>query len=276
LSDSAAPHSDLILNYSDFIDESRIVSDRDGFYEDGICPHCRVTAPVVRHLDECGVPGLPQLVWAQSCQCGWWQIERHGILGPDLGIDAEDHEWAHIVRFYRRGILRVFRPQDLELPTLALRKALSQKPDLVYYIHHRKMEELVADVMRDFIGNCEVEICGRSGDGGIDLILVISDSPMAIQVKRRTRASAVEGVQEVRHFLAAMQIRGITKGLFVTTADHFSAQASIVAEVAVNRNLVTAFELMDRHRFFSLINATKSCADEATWQVHLEHDPWAV
>jgi restriction system protein len=276
MKEAIVPRSDVILTYADFLDEMRTVSEQYRFYQNGVCPHCEATAPVVHYLEDCGVPGLPQSAWARSCSCGWWEIERLAVFGPDVGVDADGYDWAHAARFFRVGILRSFHPQDRQLPVSALREALSKKPDLVYSIHHRKMEELVASVMADFVGNCEVELCGRSGDGGIDLILIIADTTFAIQVKRRTRASSVEGVDEVRMFLAAMKIRGVTGGLFITTADHFSSGAKRVATTAVTKDLVSTFELIDRHRFFGLLEATQRSTDRPVWRAHIEYDPWGA
>jgi hypothetical protein len=115
---------------------------------------------------------------------------------------------------------------------------------------------------------------GRSGDGGIDLILVLSDAPLAVQVKRRTKPGSVESVEAVRLFLAAMQIRGVTGGLFVTTADHFSRQAHNVAAQAVTLGLVSRFDLIDRHKFFTMIGAIRSDGVPAEWQHHIEYSPW--
>lgn len=46
------------------------------------------------------------------------------------------------------------------------------------------MEELVASVFRDFY-ECEVEVVGKSNDGGVDVIVIDSDNPIMVQVKRR-------------------------------------------------------------------------------------------
>lgn len=72
---------------------------------------------------------------------------------------------------------------------------------------------------------------GRTGDGGIDGI--INEDPLGldivyIQAKRYASGNTV-GVEKVREFAGAMDERGATKGVFVTTS-HFAAPARIFAE----------------------------------------------
>ena len=46
---------------------------------------------------------------------------------------------------------------------------LLKRPTILYDIHHRKFEELVADVLRDYF-LVEVSIVGKTDDGGVDLL----------------------------------------------------------------------------------------------------------
>ena len=265
---------DLFLSYTDFLDELQPVSEREVFYSAGFCPHCQVQAPIVHYSEDDSVPGLPQVVWAWSCRCGWWDIQRLGVLGPDTAVDADGYEWAHAANWYRHGILRSFSSSDTNVPTAALRRALVDHPRLVHSLDPRKMEELVASVMSDFIAGCEVSHCGRTADGGVDLVLIHSDSTIAVQVKRRLRPDRVESVSAVREFLAAVKLQGMTGGVYVTTADHFSPQAKEEASRAVTLDLVRTFELVDRHRFFGMINATASAPRLEEWRRHIDDSPW--
>lgn len=267
---------DIVLSYADFIDEWSEVSEKPIFYSGGVCPHCRVDAPVVRYSDnpEVSSVGIAQSLWVRSCPCGWWEIERLGVLGPDIGYDSESYSWAHANKWYRHGVLRSFSIEDHDVPIIALRQALSRYSHLVHSIHSRKMEELVASVMSDFFGGCEVDLCGKTGDGGIDLLMIVCETPKAVQVKRRTNAESVEGVSSIREFLAAMQLRGITQGVYVTTADHFSRPAKKTASRAVTLDLVTSFELLDRHRFFDMLRATAPAIATKNWEPQTTFAPW--
>lgn len=265
---------DIFLSYTDFIDELKSVSERETFYTAGFCPHCEMQAPLVHQSEDDSVRGVPQVVWAWSCRCGWWDIQRLGVLGPDTGIDDDGHEWAHAANWYRHGILRSLSSSDANVPVTALRRALADHPHLVHSLHPGKMEELVGSVMSDFIADCEVKHCGRTADGGVDLLLILSDSILAVQVKRRIRPDRVESVSAVREFLAAMKLQGIAGGVYVTTADHFSPQAKAEASRAVTLDLVRNFELVDRHRFFGMIEATTSAPRLEEWRRHIDDSPW--
>jgi restriction endonuclease Mrr len=135
----------------------------------------------------------------------------------------------------RHAILKAYRASDQDLPILALRKELVARGNLLHHIHPRKMEQLVASVFSDFHGNCKATVCGRSGDGGIDVILIDSDSPTAIQIKRREHPDRSERVSHIREFIAAMQLNDYYEGMYVTTAENFSLAASREAELAVTK-----------------------------------------
>jgi hypothetical protein len=119
------------------------------------------------------------------------------------------------------------------------------------------MEELTGAVLQDFYPGCEVHLCGKSGDGGIDLLVVVKDVPVAIQVKRRTKPDSTESVEAVRAFLGASLLKGYDHLIFVTTADHFTGGpfgAEKAAERALQKKLVQKFQLIDRHKFFEMLN----------------------
>lgn len=77
------------------------------------------------------------------------------------------------------AILRRFDAAAISLPLDVLRQALLVRERLLHDLHPRKMEQLVQSVFRDFF-HCGVEHCGRTGDGGIDLALVLSDQPAIV------------------------------------------------------------------------------------------------
>ena len=119
------------------------------------------------------------------------------------------------------------------------------------------MEELAAHVLSEFY-NCEVSICGKSHDGGIDLLMIESDSPCIIQVKRRLTPQKVETVSEIRQLLGVTLLEGSKSCMFVTTADHFSPMAKSTASLALTKNLVDKFELIDVHRFLEIFHLVTS------------------
>lgn len=152
----------------------------------------------------------------------------------------------------------------MEVPLRAIRRALQSRPDVLHQIHHRKMEELVASVMSEFFVNAEVTVCGKSHDGGIDVILVMANTSIAIQVKRRTRPDCVEPVAPIREFLGACLLRGFKQCLYVTSAQHFSRMAIQEAEQAVAMQLVQRFELIEKERLLALLKSVQSRSGSMT------------
>ncbi|PXY01864.1 hypothetical protein DF185_04225 [Marinifilum breve] len=181
-------------------------------------------------------------------KCGWWQHTFHSYLeGEQEGFK----DWQLDVN---SATLRRFDVSSNEVPILSLRAYLTQQNDKVFEIHHRKMEELVASVFKDHF-SCEVKLVGKTNDGGIDLILVNSDTPTLIQVKRRKTKNKTESVKEIRDLLGATVLKGAKNCAFVTTADHFSPKAIDAAKRAITNNIVDTFELFDHNRFFDILNS---------------------
>lgn len=250
--------SALILDYSQFVEDrqSKVPEGTSGprqpdlfFSERGWCPFCKLRAGKVYSVE-----GSEEQTWdsgwqkrtrAWSCnQCGWWEIEHFDSIADS------DIEWVEDT-VLRHAVLRSFNPRDQELPVEVLKEHLKRHPQTLYSIHPTKMEKLVQSVFSEFY-DCEVEHCGRSHDDGIDLILVNSHKPGAIQVKRRESAKSVESVKTVREVLGAMLLSRKRRGWIVTTADHFSSEARSAATRAITLDLVDAFELVDFNRFLDM------------------------
>jgi len=249
-----------ILDYSDFISEHHS-SDYDydlassWFEEPGFCPYCRVQATELESSSWQDVESDDSAAcWygatcVYSCDCGWW--------------DAVDDEWtgtsstegSYKWRTVTHGIVRRYAVDALDLPLSTLRRELRQRPQIIHDLHHRKMEQLVGAVLSDFF-DCEVSLCGRSHDGGVDLLLVRAKTPIAVQVKRRNSDRYAEPVNLVREFLGATLLKGLRDAVYVTTADHFTREARAAAGSAITNDLVTRFDLVDRQKFLEIIAST--------------------
>jgi restriction system protein len=107
---------------------------------------------------------------------------------------------------------------------------------------------------------CEVKRCGRTGDGGIDLLIINCDTPIAVQVRRRMTSQKVETVYPVREFLGACLLKGHRELIYVTTA-RFSRGAANAANEAVKVELVRKYDLVDGEQFMSMLNlaSTRRC-----------------
>lgn len=242
----------------------------------GWCPYCRLPADLalyeLRTNEYCGEEELlTERLWYSEdtssyslevwlCStCGWWDLILTHVegIGPEGNVNDVSY----------RAVLKAYDPCDIEIPIQILRHELLRKDDSIYHIHDKKMEELVGSVMKDFYPGCEVTLCGKSGDGGIDLISVISDTPVAIQVKRRKKPNTVERVEAVRAFLGASLVRGYDHLLYVTTADHFTGGpygAQTEAQRAIQRKLVQQFQLINKHQFFDMMNLVTN-KDPKNW-----------
>jgi hypothetical protein len=143
----------------------------------------------------------------------------------------------------------------------------------MYELNPRKMEELVGSVFRDYYG-CEVRHVGRTGDGGIDILLIEAESEVVVQVKRRISKRAAEGVSLVREVVGATLLSGRHQAAIVTTGS-FTRGSKDAAESAVALGVLQRLELIDMARFIEMLNLT-SKAVELPWQRALKDKVYGV
>jgi len=179
-------------------------------------------------------------VWIKECPvCGWWQaVDEYQYTQENEGRHYEAYEYV------RRGILKRYKVQDVDIPISTLRHYLNSKPDLLRHINPRSLERLVADVFKDFY-NCEVFHLGGPSDGGIDLLLVNGNRQIVVQVKRRSKGKPSESVSLIREFLGAMLLQDQFRGIYVTTADSFSSESSRAISIAMNKSIIDYIDLVD-------------------------------
>lgn len=229
----------------------------DHFHKTKECPYChhptKEVLSIYRSLDEFDDDSRSIRLWG-CLNCGWWSQNR---------TNFELNGWSHEIRSV--GILRTFDISDSQLPLAALKMELTKRPEILYDIHSKKFEQLVADVVGDYY-DTEVTIIGRTNDGGIDLVYLQGDVPTAIQVKRRKRPDKVETVLLVREFLGALMLEGFTKGKIVTTASRFSKGSYRTKEKALRRGLVEQFELIDANRFYEMFRFHQQNNIRFPWQ----------
>lgn len=187
------------------------------------------------------------------CQkCGWW----HNVMFEDW--DNYDYHQYTFVKV--KGTLKIFNISDYNIPLSTLNDEIKKNPNILNSIHHKKMEEVVQYVFKGYF-DCEVKHCGKSHDGGIDLLVLDSENPIAVQVKRRMKEDYVEPVSIVREFLGAMIYQNTSKGIFVSTAEKFSSEAVKFSKGIIENRNIEKFELMDKDRFLSIFNFIKTDID---------------
>lgn len=276
--DTTKTSGEMILDYSQYLQDEQHTVVRLGkvqevppnqpnlFFNKGLCPFCNRPAPQVYETNEESVlfagsgRGTTQYAW--QCDCGWWQIHTH-YWDDDTGLAIREKKT-------RSAILRRFDITDTTIPIDSLQRELTNHPQLLYSLGSRKMEEFVAEVLSDYY-DCEVQLVGRSGDGGIDLYLLSGNHVMMVQVKHRkakSKRQRVEPVNAIREFLGATLLHKGKEAIFVTTSDRFSPAAQREAQKAISLNLVNRFELLDRHDLLKRLNLVQENKSEI-WRNHL-------
>lgn len=229
----------------------------------GRCPFCMVSMTVVlknpRQFEHQAMYG-DNTVW--ECQeCGWWELERKFEAG---GVE---HEVAYAA-IHHQACVKRFNLGSAAAPTDALVDHLRKKPESIYGLDKKKMEEIVQYVYSSFY-NCEVHHCGKSHDGGVDLIMIDAENPTMIQVKCRESATAVEPVSQIREFLGAMWSKKATKGIFVSTADHYSPRSIKTIHNMLSDGSLTSFDMVDCRQFVGLLKAVTS-PRQSIWEKLLD------
>ena len=226
----------------------------DGGWGDGsspypaVCQYCQgvlVEVLDTRYWGRIRWEGGEDKAWRKVAVCpgcGWWLMKEQDT------IETATIAYSEFTYF---SILRSFEVASSEVPLNILRDYLRKHERQFYNVNPTKFEQLVGEIFRDFL-HCDVTHVGRVGDGGIDLLVVDSDRPLPIQVKRRADGVKWEPVSTVREFLGAVLLQGFQRGAIVTTASRFSGPATTAAQVAQYRQLVDQFELFDMPRFLDI------------------------
>ncbi len=255
-----------IVNYT-FVDTGKKL-----FSHDSICPFCKekinntIFSNLISNRNDWLYGSFVEKESVVQCpKCGWWEHKYTNQSDAIIdGIRANDIE-------INSAILKKYDDSDKDIPLSILRKYIEENPLKIYGINAHKMAELVRSVFSDFYPYCKVYDFGKTRDGGKDgLIVESSGKHIILQVKRRTSPSAVEGVSPIRELLGvAMLETEPTDCIFVTTADHYSKDAKLTAEKAIELKRVERFELYNCQDFLNLINITRK-EPSALWKTLLK------
>ena len=137
------------------------------------CAYCRSVLSNEVEPNEIEPKSGSSLFRVATCnRCGWWfSIE-----------DADDCNAGHASVCC--GILKEFDLSSADVPLQVLTNELPKRLDALNSVHPNRMEDYVAEVLKG-VHDCEVRQLGYTRDGGIDLLILESDRPIAVQVKRR-------------------------------------------------------------------------------------------
>ena len=128
----------------------------------------------------------------------------------------------------------------------ALRDELLER---ILVMHPTAFEKLIVDLMlgMGYGANGSGERLGRTSDGGIDGVInedVLGLDIIHLQAKRYATGTAI-GVEKIREFAGALDERGATKGVFVTTS-HFAPSAKQYAQRSPKRLILIDGEELTR------------------------------
>jgi hypothetical protein len=97
----------------------------------------------------------------------------------------------------------------------------------------------------------DVVVTGYSDDGGIDIILTTSGQEIGVQVKRYRSTIKVD---KIRELAGALVLRGMTKGIFVTTSDFQRGGTGVVKQLA-SRGF--AVQLLNADAFYEALRLSQ-------------------
>lgn len=256
----------MILDYSEYTERcgskgvilyERVDNNTDIFNEQAKCPFCIDSQ--LRTVHKKSKKDYPEWLFGSfdeyesvvRCdKCGWWQYEYHNQ--SDAAVDGIVASDKRIVT----AVLKEYQENDKNIPVQILSEYINKNPEKIYSIHNKSMEELVKSVFEDYY-SCDVELVGKSHDGGKDLIMIDSGEKTFIQVKRRMSSDKVESVKEVRELLGASYADDVKSCIFVSTADHFSSDATKFAKNVVQTRKCDRFDLIDCKRFLNMLQLTR-------------------
>lgn len=236
------------------------------FYNDKICPFCGTSLKQVFAGTQSATIGTELFLSGDvfECpKCKWWTYKTH-FVDSDDNMDSI-HAIYTDTRYY--AITKKFNIDDKNLPIDVLTSELQKRTDLLYHIDPYKLEELSQSILKG-IYDCQVHHVGKTGDGGIDLIVLDGDDPILVQIKRRQNPNHVELVKNVREFVGTLFIEGKRRGIYISTADKFSKGSKETADKLLRQRKLDYFELIDYQKLCSLIKTSTSSNN--IWQTLVE------
>lgn len=213
------------------------------------CPFCHHNIVVLGNTDLSDYyysdDGRIHYLWyCRNCRFWQWLYSNDEFADETKewtgeGCPPNPEQFAYISK------LREFE-EDLPIACSAeLAQYLRSNPDNLNYYDPKRFEKLVADIFKANYENADVSHVGKPDDGGIDIKLIESNSHQwLIQVKRREKLNCAEGVSTIRDLLGTLVLEGQTRGIVVSTADHFTLRARQAAQAA--KKLGFNIELVDK------------------------------
>jgi restriction system protein len=237
------------------------------FNKRGFCPFCKKPIPNVFKKTDKFTLGKEMWTFINVWECdlcNWWEYLHNFSEEEDNMSEVNTQNWDTLIH----GIVKQFNISDKQIPINTLVNELLKKKDILYSIDPYKFEEIAQHVFSAYF-NCEVKHVGQTGDGGIDLIIVLADEPILVQVKRRTSENHIELVSGIREFVGAMYLKDSRKGIYLSTAKDFSKGAKKTANSVLDNRKFELFELKNFESFCDMLNVLKK-EDYKPWRQFIE------
>lgn len=235
--------------------EYYVANDLDKFFfNDKNCPFCGTTLKEVFVGTKSVTIGTELFFEGQvfECpKCSWWTYKTH-FSDSDDSIDSIHADYTD-TRYY--AIAKKFDVTDKFLPIDVLKFELQKRKDILYDINPYKLEELCQDILKG-IFDCEVLHVGQTGDGGKDLIVLNSNNPILVQIKRRQNPNSVELVKGIREFIGTLFIEDKRSGIYISTAERFSTGAKNTVTNLLKQRKLDYFKFIDYDKLCSMIDTT--------------------
>lgn len=166
--------------------------------------------------------------------CGWWLAFEETLKREGDIVTVRSYAGA--------GTIKRLDLKSLAAPIEEVRAYLAGRYEERHELNPTLFERTVASVFRDL--GYHTRATGCSGDGGIDVILQdAAGSEIGVQVKRYRGTIQVD---QIRELTGALVLKGLTRGIFVTTS-RFTAGAPAVADLSALRGY--PIELIDADKF---------------------------
>ena len=185
--------------------------------------------------------------------CGWWSEESQTTI-----TDISYEQWPDNGKILLTvGSLKNLDLSNISTPISEIKNYLIVKYEKRFQINPKLWEETVASVFSGL--GYDTVVTGKSGDGGIDAILRKSDKTVGVQIKRYKGKIKVE---QIRSLAGALVLKGLTKGIFVTTSD-YQKGASKTAEAYKSCEYPMQIELINSKEFYKKLRLSQISLNDA-------------
>jgi len=233
-----------IWMFSDHLDFDK----REKFPKYENCIYCKSKLEILSHEIKPAIKGgywHGEKIRVSFCPiCGWWTA-HHELYAPPAVANVEGVEKTSAAI----SVLKNLDVADINSPIDEVKKFLLVRYESRFSLHPRLFEETVGSVFKSL--GYHIQVTGYSGDDGVDVILENESSKIGVQVKRYRNSIKVE---QIRSLVGALVLKGMTKGIFVSTSTFQSGATNTVNRFEEKGYSI---ELYDAKRFYDALRLSQ-------------------